>query len=78
MKNNYCKPYIIRHLLGGKTEYVKFDNHEEYNKWLKLNKNWNYSRFEYYEYCHRYEFMNKFRIYMENLKFPFNIPKQIN
>jgi len=72
--NINCKPYVIRHRLGGKTEYIKFQNHDEYDNWISKHK---YVNFEYYEYCHKIEFINKLRIYADGLKFPFNFPREL-
>jgi hypothetical protein len=74
--NSNCKPYIVRHSLGGKTEYRKFDSHHDYHNWMEQNKD-KTNGFQYYEYCHKNEFFNKMRIYCDKLKFPFSFPKEI-
>jgi len=71
-----CKPYIIKHRLGGRTEYIKFDSHNEYYNWMDRNKN-KVKGFEYYEFCHKNDFFNKLRIYGDGLKFIFSVPKEI-
>ena len=70
-----CKPYIIKHRLGGKTDYISFSDKDKYHEFMKTHdmKGW-----EYYEYCHKFEIMNKFKIYLESCKFPFNLPKGFN